>query len=359
MAFMDTDYVLSPKIKMRPRWTQLPATLVRWVGTLSAVVLLAGIAFSESASASPDVGRRDGASTAAAPYYWAVVDYGGNLVRSNGVGAMWRLGTGAFEVQFDRDLTYCSYTAVVADPYNGLVYNPGLVYTARGRWNTQDVYVETKNLGGGLQDFPFHLQVMCPGDGNWATVAQGGVLARGSNATGIHRYGPGRYEVYFSYPVNNCSYVATVGHPYSGIVYTPGLVFTAGGHAGRYSVYVETKNLGYGLQDFPFHLQLQCYDGGYSEWGVFDKWGNTIRSNMVAGSTRLGVGRYEVYLHRNVYWCSFVATVGDPYNGLVYGPGLVFTATGHSTTNAVYVETKNIGGGLADLPFHLQVSSGC
>jgi hypothetical protein len=74
---------------------------------------------------------------------------------------------------------------------------------------------------------------------------------------------------------------------------------------------------------------------------------------------QLGVGRYEVYLHRSVYWCSFVAAVGDPYNGLVYGPGLVFTATGHSTTNAVYVETKNMGGGLADLPFHLQVSSGC
>jgi hypothetical protein len=51
--------------------------------------------------------------------------------------------------------------------------------------------------------------------------------------------------------------------------------------------------------------------------------------------------------------------VGDPASGLVYNPGLVFTAGGHSSSNAVYVETKNLGGGLADYPFHFQISSAC
>jgi hypothetical protein len=160
--------------------------------------------------------------------------------------------------------------------------------------------------------------------------------------------------------MRNCAYVATIGHPSSGIVYAPGLVFTAGGHYGANDVYVETKNPGGGLQDYPFHLQAQCFQpDAWAEWAVTDYNGNLVRSQMVAGMAHLGPGRYEIYLFRNVAWCSFVATIGDPGAGLVYYPGTVFTATGHSTTNAVYVETKNPGGGLSDYPFHLHVSSGC
>jgi hypothetical protein len=42
------------------------------------------------------------------------------------------------------------------------VFNPGWVFTASGHLGTSGVYVETKNLGGGLQDYPFHLAVTCP-----------------------------------------------------------------------------------------------------------------------------------------------------------------------------------------------------
>ncbi|XVS68045.1 hypothetical protein ACQPYE_18950 [Actinosynnema sp. CA-299493] len=323
------------------------------------MLLLTGGTQSAVATAAPDVGPAGDVSTRSAPYNWAVVDYGGNLVRNNNVIGYARQGAGRYEITFNRDIVYCSWTATIADPGTGLVYNPGLVYAARSRDSTWAVHVETRNLGQGFQDFPFHLQVVCPGESDYAVVTGGGVLARGNSATAVQRYGPGRYEVYFDKYLTNCSFVATVGRPYSGVDIVPGLVFTAGGHAGATSVYVETKNLGYGLQDYSFHLQVQCYDGGYAEWGVIDAAGNAVRGNMISGSTRLGVGRYEVYLHRSVYWCSFVATVGDTRNGLVYGPGLVFTATGHSTVNAVYVETKNMGGGLTDLPFHLQISSGC
>ncbi|MEU4768514.1 hypothetical protein AB0H12_35235 [Actinosynnema sp. NPDC023794] len=312
-----------------------------------------------TAAAVADTGRPGEVSVNSAPYNWAVVDYSGNLVRSNSVTSYLHQGVGHYEITFNRDIVYCSWTATIADPGTGLVYNPGLVYASRSRASTWAVHVETRNLAQGLQDYPFHLQVVCPGEGDYAVVTGGGVLARGNNATSVQRYGPGRYEVRFNKHLTNCSFIATVGLPFTGVDIARGLVFTAGGHAGSTSVYVETKNLGYGLQDYSFHLQVQCYDGGYGEWGVIDASGGAVRGNMIAGSARLGVGRYEVYLHRSVYWCSFVATVGDPHNGLVYAPGLVFTATGHSTTNAVYVETKNMGGGLTDLPFHLQISSGC
>ena len=53
--------------------------------------------------------------------------------------------------------------------------------------------------------------------------------------------------------------------------------------------------------------------------------------------------------------CAYLATIGDPADKLVYNPGLVFTAGGHGGPNGVYVETKNLGGGLTDYPYHLNV----
>jgi hypothetical protein len=49
----------------------------------------------------------------------------------------------------------------IGDPADGLVFSPGLVFTAAEPLNASGVYVETRNLGGGLSDFPFHLAVNC------------------------------------------------------------------------------------------------------------------------------------------------------------------------------------------------------
>ena len=70
--------------------------------------------------------------------------------------------------------------------------------------------------------------------------------------------------------------------------------------------------------------------------------------------THLGAGRYEVTFGTSSNLCSYTASIGDPANALVYNPGLVFTAGGHTSPNGVYVETKNLAGGLADYPFHLK-----
>ncbi|MCR6487953.1 hypothetical protein M8542_34525 [Amycolatopsis sp. OK19-0408] len=290
------------------------------------------------------------AAPAASSGQWVVTDYSGNFVRGGGVTGYAKLGTGRYEVTFNRNVAGCSYVATVADPGNGLVYNPGLVFTAGGHNSANGVYVETKNLGAGLADYPFQLQVQC--GGLWVATGYSGNFVRGGGVTGMTRLGPGRYEATFGQNVSGCTFAATVADPGNGLVYNPGLVFTAGGHSSPNGVYVETKNLGAGLADYPFQLQVQC--GGLTV--ASDYSGNFVRGSGVTAFARLGVGRYEATFGQNVAGCSYVATVADPGNGLVYYPGLVFTAGGHSSPNGVYVETKNPGGGLADYPFQLQVA---
>ncbi|HEX8870129.1 MAG TPA: hypothetical protein VF821_30990, partial [Lentzea sp.] len=202
----------------------------------------------------------------------------------------------------------------------------------------------------------FHLEVNCGRE--LGAVVSGTSLVRGS-ATSMTRLGVGRYEVGFGHQdVSQCVYTATIGDPGSELVYHPGLVFTAGGHSGANSVYVETKNLGGGLSDYPFHLHVACYVDRYGQFdgrAVVDSSGGLRRGLNAQSVWHLGTGRYEVFFRYSTNNCAYLATIGDPANGLVYYPGLVFTAGGHYSASSVYVETKNPGGGLSDYPFHLFV----
>jgi hypothetical protein len=279
--------------------------------------------------------------------FFAVVGQDGKLIRGDaGTVSALRYGQGRYEVSFNSAVTACGYTATIGDPGNALVFNPGLVFTAGGHNSANGVYVETKNLGGGLTDFPFHLSVNCTSD--YAVVNATGGLVRG-DARSVARLGVGRFEVTFAGPVSNCSYTATIGDPGNALVFNPGLVFTAGGHNSGNGVYVETKNLGGGLTDFPFHVSANCT----SDFAVVNATGGLVRGDAKSAA-RLGVGRFEVAFAGPVSNCSYTATIGDPGNALVFNPGLVFTAGGHNSGNGVYVETKNLGGGLTDFPFHLR-----
>jgi hypothetical protein len=100
-------------------------------------------------------------ASAASSSQWAVSDYSGNFVRGSGVTGFTHLGTGRWEVTFNRDMRGCSYVATIADPGNALVYYPGMVFTAGGHNSANGVYVETKNPGFGLSDYPFHLHTVC------------------------------------------------------------------------------------------------------------------------------------------------------------------------------------------------------
>jgi hypothetical protein len=80
---------------------------------------------------------------------------------------------------------------------------------------------------------------------------------------------------------------------------------------------------------------------------------NLVRATAGTSLTALGSGRYNVRFASSVSACSFIATVGDPANALVFAPSGVYTGSGPNA-NTVYIETKNPGGGLQDgVPFHL------
>jgi hypothetical protein len=284
---------------------------------------------------------------------WAVVSQRGSLVRGTGVVAANRLGPGRFEVVFDKNVARCGYTATIGDPASGLVFNPGMVFTASGHSSSSAVYVETKNPGGGLQDYPFHLTVACDPSLPWAVVGAGGNVVRGGAIVGATSLGGGRYEVEFNRDVSACGYTATIGDTSNAPVFSPGNVFTAAGHSSPFKVYLETKNPGGGLQAYPFHLAVSCSPA--QPWAVLDR-GAVVRGGATLSATHFGPGRYEVTFARTVSGCAYTATIGDPASALVFSPGFVFTASGHLGSSGVYVETKNPGGGLQDYPFHLAVT---
>jgi hypothetical protein len=182
----------------------------------------------------------------------------------------------------------------------------------------------------------------------YAVVSLNGALASGNGVAGVTKLGPGMYEVTFTSNVSQCAYVATTANAYSQAIQA----YTAGGHLSAQGVYVETKNQGGGLTDGPFHLVVSCGTAGIP-FAVVGYSQNLVRSSAGVTMSWLGAGRYNVTFPNAVSACSFIATVADPTNQLVFAPSGVYTGTGPNT-RTIYVETKNPGGGLQDgVPFHL------
>jgi hypothetical protein len=173
----------------------------------------------------------------------------------------------------------------------------------------------------------------------FASVDLNGTLAHGNGVTGVTHIGTGQYEVAFSADVARCAYVATTINAHSQALQA----FTAGGHLGADDVYVETKNQGGGLTDGPFNLVVDCGLPGWS-YAVVGYNANLVRSTSGAALTSLGTGRYDVTFPARIRRCAYLATVGDPGNGLVFNPGGVYIGSG-SNPSTVYVETKNQGAG--------------
>jgi hypothetical protein len=183
----------------------------------------------------------------------------------------------------------------------------------------------------------------------WAVVNANGSLARGSRVTGVTHIGPGQYEVTFNRNVRQCAYVATTRNAFTQAIQA----FTASGHLSVNGVYVEIKNQGGGLQDGPFSMVTTCGTQQGIRFAVVGYTANLVRATAGTSLTALGSGRYNVRFASSVSACSFIATVGDPANALVFAPSGVYTGSGPNA-NTVYIETKNPGGGLQDgVPFHL------
>ncbi len=184
----------------------------------------------------------------------------------------------------------------------------------------------------------------------FASVSETGTLVAGTPGTSVTNIGTGQYEVTFPQNVSNCAYVATTVNAYSQALQA----YTAGGHLSSDGVYVETKNQGGGLTAGPFNLVVDCGQPGWS-YAVVGYSENLVRSTPGATLTNLSTGRYDVTFPASVKGCSYLASVGDPGNALVYNPAGVYTGSS-SNPHQVYIETKNTGGGLSSgIPFHLAV----
>jgi hypothetical protein len=185
----------------------------------------------------------------------------------------------------------------------------------------------------------------------YAVSDAAGGLTAGNGVKGISHLGPGRFEVTFTQDVSGCAYVATTKNAFTQAIQ----VFTAGGHSSPQGVYVETKNQGGGLTDGPFNLAVDCGTPGM-KYAVVGYKGELARGSEGATVTNLGTGRYNVTFPASVSKCAYLATVGDPGNGIALAPNNVSTGSSTAGVNSVYVETKNPGGGLSSgVPFHLAV----
>jgi hypothetical protein len=89
-------------------------------------------------------------------------------------------------------------------------------------------------------------------------------------------------------------------------------------------------------------------------FAVVDIGGGLVHGNGVASVTHINIGQYEVTFTREVGHCAYVATTANANSQAMQA----YTAGGHLSTQGVYVETKNQGGGLTDGPFHLIVACG-
>lgn len=339
----------------------------RYLTSLTALALLA--ACQDSTAPRPEAPEQGGlAPDAIAPslepagaeasltarHLWAVVNQNGTLARGSRVTAVTWLGTGRYEVTFDRNVAGCAYIATTRNAYSQALG----VYTASGHQSPKGVYIETKNQGGGLTDGPFNLLVACgPLSTRFAVVGYSANLVRATSGTTLNYLGAGRYQVTFSSGLAGCAYLATVADPGNGLVFNPSGVYTGKGPDSR-TVYIETKNPGGGLQDgVPFHLSVICPGTGSSRFVVVKANGGKQRGSVGTASILGSTGNYQISNDINVSSCAALATRGSPSTAVPFSPATVEITPG-ATAKSFGVQVRELlffGGALADQAFHAAV----
>jgi hypothetical protein len=287
-------------------------------------------------------------------HLWAVVNQNGTLARGSRVTGVTWLGTGRYEVTFDRNVAGCAYIATTRNAYSQALG----VYTASGHLSTKGVYIETKNQGGGLTDGPFNLLVACgPNSTRFAVVGYSGNLVRATPGTTLTDLGLGRYRIRFSAAVSGCAYLATVADPANGLVYNPSGVYTGKGPDSR-TVYIETKNPGGGLQaGVPFHLSLICPGTSSSRFVVVKANGGKQRGSTGTASILGSTGNYQVANDINISACAALATRGSVNTAVPFSPATVEITPG-ATSKSFGVQVRELlffGGALANQAFHAAV----
>lgn len=287
---------------------------------------------------------------ASAQSHEAWVEENGTLLAGVGVVGVKHLNIGQYEVTFDSRVNGCSYTASIEDPGTSRFLRPGLVFVAGGHLSWEGVYVETKNPGGGLTDYRFHLQVKCVEQGLWAVVNDTGTVTRSGGYLPVAKMGTGLYQVYT--PDKVCSLVATIGDYGNRLVYSPAMIET---DPQPYGGFVHIRDLKGGRTDRPFHLQVQCPSAAHGDFVVVDKVGALVGGSPY-GSARIGPGEYEVYATRAVKGCVLTATPTIVPDEPAH---LVFPRVDLARPTVIYVQVTDLFGYVADAGFSLQVTFLC
>jgi hypothetical protein len=282
---------------------------------------------------------------------WAVVRDDGRLSHGSRVTGTSHLGTGRYEVTFNRDVRGCAYIATTINAHTQALG----IFTASGHLSANGVYVETKNQGGGLTDGPFDLLVACgPLSTRFAVIGYSANLVRATSGTTLTPLGAGRYNVRFTNAVRGCAYLATVGDPGNALVFNPSGVYTGSGPDAN-TVYIETKNPGGGLQDgVPFHLALICPGTSSARFTVTKAGGPAKRASAGTSSSRPATGTYSVVNAPNIAACAVLATRGSVDTAVPFSPATVEILPGQSSTT-FGVQVRQLlffGGALSNQAFH-------
>jgi hypothetical protein len=190
----------------------------------------------------------------------------------------------------------------------------------------------------------------------WAVVTSSGSVARSSGTTTATHVAPGLYEIGFPGDMTGCAYVATVGDPASGAVFSPIAVTVATAADDPGSIVVATYDQSLGLPaDAPFHLVTFC--GLTKDYAVVDSDGTLARGGNATAAQHLGRGSYAVSFDREVADCAVTATIGSVDTTQVGSPGEITVAAG-ADPQTVDVTTVDATGAPVNAPFHLAVDCG-
>jgi hypothetical protein len=101
-----------------------------------------------------------GPKGASATGLWASVDSNGTLIRGQGVTSAEQIGSNAYQVVFDRNVTGCGYVATVGD--SGGAISAAAIAEAHQRLNVvKGVEVDIYSSTGGGTIRPFYVAVFC------------------------------------------------------------------------------------------------------------------------------------------------------------------------------------------------------
>jgi hypothetical protein len=193
---------------------------------------------------------------------WAVVSSAGALARGSHVISTAHLGTGSYEVIFDRSVSKCAFIVNAGTTGAGTVGNPGTVTMAGRAGNKAGVFVRTVDRLGNGVDQSFHLAVVCGKASLFGVIESTGAFVRGQHVVSVAKLSGangGTYEVIFDRTVAGCAYVATVGTTGNGgSISTPVQITTATRAGNPNGVFIFIHNQDGSTIDEPFHLAVFC-----------------------------------------------------------------------------------------------------